>query len=39
MRDAVATSLDHVFAVAGGIGLVAAALVLLLVRRSENKAW
>jgi len=39
MRDAVAASLDHVFAVAGGVGLVAAAVVLLLVRRSAQKAW
>ena len=39
MRSGVANSLDHVFAVAGGIGLVAAAAVLLLVRRSEQKAW
>jgi len=38
-RDAVATSLDHVFAVAGGTALVAAVFVLLLVRRSANKAW
>ena len=39
MRAAVAHSLDHVFAVAGGVGLVAAAVVLLLVRRSAQKAW
>jgi EmrB/QacA subfamily drug resistance transporter len=39
IRDAVATSLDHVFAVAGAVGLAAAAVVLLLVRRSANKAW
>lgn len=39
VRAAVATSLDHVFAVAGVIGLVAAILVLLLVRRSDHKAW
>jgi len=38
-RDAVATHLDHVFAVAGGTALAAAAAVLLLVRRSANKAW
>ena len=38
-RDAVATSLDHVFAVAGGTALAAAVVVLLLVRRSTNKAW
>jgi len=38
-RDAVATSLDHVFAVAGGTALVVAAVVLLVVRRSANKAW
>jgi EmrB/QacA subfamily drug resistance transporter len=38
-RAAVATSLDHVFAVAGSIGIVAAAAVLLLVRRSAQKAW
>ena len=38
-RDVVATSLDHVFAVAGGTALVAAVVVLLLVRRSANKAW
>jgi EmrB/QacA subfamily drug resistance transporter len=34
-RDAVATSLDHVFAVAGAMTLVAAVVVLLVVRRSE----
>jgi EmrB/QacA subfamily drug resistance transporter len=39
VRDAVATSLDHVFAVAGGVGIAAAVIVLLLVRRSEQKAW
>lgn len=39
VHQAVATSLDHVFAVAGGIGLAAGAVVLLLVRRSEHKAW
>jgi len=39
VHDAVANSLDHVFAVAGGIGLVAGAAVLLLVRRSDHKAW
>jgi EmrB/QacA subfamily drug resistance transporter len=38
-RDAVATSLDQVFAVAGGITLVAAVVVLLVVRRSDQKAW
>ena len=38
-RDAVATSLDHVFAVAGGMTLVAAVVVLLIVRRSAQKAW
>jgi len=38
-RDAVATSLDHVFAVAGGMTLVAAVVVLLVVRRSAQKAW
>ena len=36
---AAATSLDHVFAVAGGMALFAAVIVLLLVRRSANKAW
>ena len=39
VRHSVATSLDHVFAVAGGTCLVGAAIVLLLVRRSANKAW
>ena len=38
-RDAVATSLDHVFAAAGGTALAAAVVVLLFVRRSANKAW
>jgi EmrB/QacA subfamily drug resistance transporter len=37
-RSAVATSLDHVFAAAGAMGLVAAAVVLLLVRRATPKA-
>jgi EmrB/QacA subfamily drug resistance transporter len=37
-RDAVATNLDHVFAVAGGTGLVAAAVVFVLIRRLTNKA-
>lgn len=37
-RGAVATSLDHVFAVAGATALVAAAAVLLLVRRPAAKA-
>ena len=37
-RGAVATSLDHVFAVAGGTALVAAAAVLMLVRRPAHKA-
>jgi EmrB/QacA subfamily drug resistance transporter len=39
VHDTVARSLDHVFAVAGGIGLAAAAIVLLTVRRSAQKAW
>jgi MFS family permease len=38
-RATVATSLDHVFAVAGCTGLVAAVAVLLFVRRSAHKAW
>ena len=38
-RDAVATSLDHVFAAAGGTALAAAVVVLLFVRRSANKVW
>ncbi|HTJ69966.1 MAG TPA: MFS transporter [Actinospica sp.] len=38
-RTAVATSLDHVFALAGGLTLVAAVVVLLFVRRSATKAW
>lgn len=39
MRASVATNLDHVFTLAGVIGLVGAAVVLLLVRRSDHKAW
>jgi EmrB/QacA subfamily drug resistance transporter len=38
-RNAVATGLDHVFAVAGGTALAGAVVVLLFVRRSANKAW
>ena len=38
-RDAVATSLDHVYTIAGIIALVGAAIVLLFVRRSAQKAW
>ena len=38
MRETVATNLDHVFAAAGGAGLVAAAVVFVLVRRSAIKA-
>jgi len=38
-RAAVATNLDHVFTVAGVIGLAGAAVVLLMVRRSDHKAW
>lgn len=38
-RAAVATSLDHVFAVAGGTGLLAATIVLVFVQRSARKAW
>jgi EmrB/QacA subfamily drug resistance transporter len=38
-RRVVADHLDHVFLVAGAAGLLAALLVLLLVRRSERKAW
>jgi len=38
-RASVATNLDHVFTVAGVIGLVGAVVVLLLVRRSDHKAW
>jgi EmrB/QacA subfamily drug resistance transporter len=38
-RNAVATSLEHVYALAGGMTLAAAILVLLFVRRSAEKAW
>lgn len=38
MRGEVATSLDHVFAVAGAMGLLGAAVVLVFVRRSAGKA-
>jgi EmrB/QacA subfamily drug resistance transporter len=38
-RRAVATSLDHVFALAGGMTLAAAIVALLFVRRSPSKAW
>jgi EmrB/QacA subfamily drug resistance transporter len=38
-RDAVATSLDHVFAAAGGTALAGAVVVLLFVRRSASKPW
>jgi EmrB/QacA subfamily drug resistance transporter len=38
-RQAVATGLDHVFALAGSMTLVAAIVVLLFVRRSAEKAW
>ena len=38
-RAAVATSLDHVFTVAGIVALAGAAVVLLFVRRSAHKAW
>ena len=38
-RTAVATSLDHVFAAAGGTALAGAVVVLLFVRRSANKPW
>ena len=38
-RSAAATSLDHVFLVAGAMGLLAGAVVLLLARRPAQKAW